>query len=120
MKISEIKRILNAEVCTTFPYEDKEVFSACGADMMSDVLAAYSEDKGLLLTGLNNSQVVRTAEMIDIFCIVYVRGKTPDDSVVALAEEKEIVVMTTTHTMYTACGLLYASGLPGGDSQCRT
>jgi predicted transcriptional regulator len=117
MKIREIKQILDAEVCTTFPHEDREVFSACGADMMSDVLAAYSEDKGLLLTGLNNSQVVRTAEMIDIFCIVYVRGKTPDVSVIALAEEKEIIVMTTKHSMYTACGLLYAAGLPGGAPQ---
>ena len=115
MKISEIRQVLDAEICTNFPYEDREVFSACGADMMSDVLAAYSEDKGLLLTGLNNSQVVRTAEMIDIFCIAFVRGKTPDDSVIALAEEKEIVVMMTKHTMYTACGLLYAAGLPGGD-----
>lgn len=115
MKLGDVKKVLDAKVFTEFSYEDREVHSACGADMMSDVLASYSEDKGLLLTGLNNQQVVRTAEMIDVFCIIFVRGKEPDPAVVKLAEEKEIVVMMTGHTMYTACGLLYAAGLPGGE-----
>ena len=114
MKLDEVRQILNAEVCTDFPLPDDDVESACGADLMSDVLASYTEHKGLLLTGLNNLQVVRTAEMMDILCIVFVRAKDPDASVVKLAEEKEIVIMKTNHTLYNACGLLYSAGLIGG------
>jgi predicted transcriptional regulator len=114
MKLNEVRQILNAEVCTKFPLPDDDIESACGADLMSDVLASYAEDKGLLLTGLNNLQVVRTAEMMDILCIVFVRGKDPDATVIALAEEKEIVIMKTNLTLYTACGLLYDAGLTGG------
>jgi len=67
------------------------------------------------LTGLNNPQAVRTAEMMDIHCVVLVRGKTPDAALVALADEKEIVVMKTDFSMFTACGLLYNAGLSGGE-----
>lgn len=113
MKLSKVKELLDAKVCTSMDYENVEVFSACGSDLMSHVLA-YFKDRGLLLTGLNNPQVVRTAEMMDILCIVLVRGKEPDPAVVALAEEKDLVVMKTDCTLFTACGILYAEGLRGG------
>lgn len=54
------------------------VYSACGSDMMSDVLA-YVKDQAVLLTGLVNSQVIRTAEMMDMRCIVFVRSKKPNE-----------------------------------------
>ena len=77
MKISQVKEILNAEILTGEDMQDEEVFSACGSDLMSDVLA-FVKHQGLLLTGLNNLQVVRTADMMDIRAIVFVRGKVPD------------------------------------------
>ena len=113
MKISEIKDLLDAEVLTGADHLDSDVFSACGSDMMSDVLA-YVKDQAVLLTGLVNSQVVRTAEMMDMICIVFVRGKAPDEMLLALAEERGIAVMATDKTMFTACGLLYSEGLRGG------
>ncbi len=79
---------------------------------MSDVLA-YVKDQGLLLTGLVNPQVVRTADMMDMKCIVFVRGKVPGPDIVDLAQERGIVVMTSELRMYTACGLLYSRGLAG-------
>ena len=114
MKGTQIAEILHAEVlCCGDRAAETEVHSACGSDMMSDVLA-YVKDQGMLLTGLVNPQVVRTAEMMDITCIAFVRGKRPDESVIALAKEKGIILMTTTERMYRACGLLYSAGLDAG------
>ncbi len=110
MKISDIQKLLNAEVLTCKDNLDKEVRSACGSDMMSDVLA-FVKDQAVLLTGLVNMQVIRTAEMMDMICVVFVRSKVPSDEIVSLAEEKGIVVMTTKERMYDACGVLYSNGL---------
>lgn len=111
MKVSMIAGILDAEVlCCKQKSEELEIHSACGSDMMSDVLA-YVKDQGMLLTGLLNPQVVRTAEMMDIQCIAFVRGKRPEGQVVELAEQKGIVLLSTPERMYQACGKLYKAGL---------
>lgn len=73
----------------------------------------------MLLTGLNNPQVVRTADMMDMVCIVFVRGKTPDQQLLDLAAQRDIAVLRTPHTMFQACGLLFAQGLRGGESHAR-
>ncbi len=110
MKLSEVKKLLDAKVLCGEDAMDTEVKSACGSDMMSDVLA-FVKDQSILLTGLINAQTVRTAQMMDMKCVVFVRGKTPDQSVVDLADANGIAVMATDYRMYTACGLLYANGL---------
>ncbi len=112
MKLSEVKELLNAKVYTGEDLLDTEVNSACGSDLMSDVLA-FVKDKALLLTGLVNLQVVRTAEMMDINAIVFVRGKEPQEDIIRLAEAKDMVLLSTEHPMYIACGTLYHSGLMG-------
>ena len=115
MKLNQVMEVLYAKVYTDVPYDSIEVNAACGADLMSDALA-FGENKGLLLTGLNNPQCIRTAEMMDIHCVMLVRGKEPDEALVKLANEKAVVVMKTNYSMYTACGRLYEAGLPGGDT----
>ena len=80
--------------------------------MMSDVLA-YVKDQAVLMTGLVNAQVIRTAEMMDMVCIVFVRSKQPTEEMLRLAEESGIVVMSTKKRMYEACGILYSNGLVG-------
>ncbi len=112
MKISDIKDLLDAEVVCGEENLDHNVFSACGSDMMSDVLA-YVKDQAVLLTGLVNAQVIRTAEMMDMVCIVFVRSKKPTPEMIELARESGIVLMNTEKRMYEACGLLYKSGLVG-------
>lgn len=116
MTVRKIRELLNANVITGEERMELEVNSACGSDMMSDVLA-YVKDQSVLLTGLVNPQVVRTAEMMDMRCIVFVRGKVPDESVISLAKERGIVLMNTVQRMFTACGILYSSGLGGGISK---
>ena len=110
MKISEVKDILNAQVYCGEEFVEREVNSAFGCDLMSDVLA-FVENQALLLTGLVNSQVVRTAEMMDIKNIVFVRGKEPTDEMIELANEYQMVLLSTENTLYTASGKLYSAGL---------
>ena len=110
MTIGEIQQLLKAQVLAGEELLEHEVYSACGSDMMSDVLA-YVKDQGVLLTGLVNSQVIRTAEMMDMVCIVFVRSKQPTPDMLELAREMGIAVLTTPKRMYEACGKLYAGGL---------
>ncbi len=112
MKISRIKELLNADVLCNEALLSNHVYSACGSDMMSDVLA-YVKDQAVLLTGLVNSQVIRTAEMMDMVCIVFVRSKMPTQEMRELAEESGIVLLATDKRMYEACGILYSNGLVG-------
>ena len=110
MKLSKIKKLLDAEFNTNNTDDEIEIMSACGSDLMSDVLA-FVKDQGVLLTGLVNLQVIRTAEMMDIKAIVFVRGKEPDNDMIKLAEARDIVLMSTELPMFVACGLLYSNGL---------
>ena len=112
MKISEIGKLLDAELLAGEEHLDSEVISACCSDMMSDVLA-YVKDQGVLLTGLVNSQVIRTAAMMDMVCVVFVRNKTPGEDIIELAKESDIVVMKSPLRAFEACGILYTNGLSG-------
>lgn len=113
MTVADVRNILGARVLVGEERLDQEIRSACGADMMSDVLA-FSKDHTLLLTGLCNPQVIRTAELLDIVCIIFVRGKKPDEKTLELARQTGLVVMETGHRMFSACGMLYEAGLRGG------
>ena len=117
MKIREIATLLDADVLCGEQLLEEEVQSACGSDMMSDVLA-YVKDQGVLITGLVNSQVIRTAMMMDMRCIVFVRSKRPTEDMLDLAKEHHLAVLTSTSRMYEACGKLYASGL-GNEACCN-
>ena len=110
MKINEIQKLLDARLYCGENNLERDVKSVCGSDLMSDVLA-YNKDQSMLLTGLVNPQVIRTAVMMDMLCIVFVRSKTPSDEMLELAKESGIVVMGTDMTMFTACGKLYAGGI---------
>ena len=110
MKICTMQELLNAEVLCCEENLGKHVYSACGCDLMSDVLA-YVKDQAVLLTGLINSQVIRTAMMMDMVCIVFVRSKEPTEEMLALARENGIVILSTDKRLYEACGILYSNGL---------
>jgi len=110
MKISEISELLKAKVLCCEDMLDSEVCSACGSDMMSDVLA-FVKNQAVLLTGLVNPQVVRTAEMMDMVCVVFVRNKRPSLEMIELAADSGIVLLATKRRAFEASGLLYSSGL---------
>ena len=112
MKISQVKELLEAEVLCCEEDLDTELCSACGCDMMSDVLA-YVKNQAVLLTGLVNPQVIKTAEMMDMRCIVFVRSKRPTEDMLRLAAETDLVLLATRFTLFEACGRLYLNGLRG-------
>ena len=114
MKLNEIKDILEAEVIVGGNYLDREIIMACGSDLMSDVLTFIKPD-ALLLTGLTNPQVVRTAEVAEIIAVCFVRGKRPQDETIKLAKEKGLPLLATKFSMYVSCGRLYKHMLPGWD-----
>lgn len=113
LKIGEMKRLLGARVLLGEDMLDMEVTSACASDMMSDVLA-FPKEQIALLTGLNNPQVIRTADMLDIRCVVFVRGKQPAGEILELAKENGVAVLSTDFTLYIASGVLYENGLREG------
>ena len=113
MKMKEILTLLGGRLLCGAPQDDHEFTSAFASDMMSDVLA-FSKDHSVLITGLCNPQVIRTAEMLDIVCLIFVRRKHPDETILAMAKDRDLIVMETGHRMFSTCGMLYRAGLGGG------
>ncbi|MDF2523800.1 MAG: hypothetical protein K0R31_1441 [Clostridiales bacterium] len=112
MRIGDIAKIIEAQLPAGEYNMELEITSACGTDLMSDCLA-YVKENVLLLTGLVSPQVIRTAEMMDIKAVAFVRGKKLPDSILDLAREKGIIVLVTNYPMFIACGKLYTAGLTG-------
>lgn len=111
MKINEIVELINGELLTDNKDYKKDIAGAMGADLMSDVLASILPE-AVLLTGLCNPQVVRTAQIADIRAIIFVRGKYPDRETIRIANDENIPLITTTYGMFEACGILHESKLP--------
>jgi len=112
LTIAEVAQIVQGKILAHADRLDMHVETAFGSDLMSDVLA-FVRDKTILITGLINTHVIRTAEMLDISCIVFSRGKQPNEEMLEMAEEADITVIATDMTTYTACGELYTHGLAG-------
>ncbi len=112
MTIADMVNILHARVLCGEDRLSTPVHTACCSDLMSDVLAFVNE-KTVLITGLTNPHVLRTADMLDLKCIVFARGKVPGEDLLEQAREQKLVVMTTGVTAFTACGMLYEAGLRG-------
>lgn len=112
MFIKDIKNLLDARYLTGEEFDEMVVEAAFSCDLMSDVLA-FVDNNVVLLTGLVNPQVIRTAEMLDLNAIVFVRGKSPNYDVIEMAKEMNIVLLTTKHSLYTSSGILFKNGLKG-------
>ncbi len=114
MTIGEAAAALDAKLVCGKDNLDKPLSSACGADLMSDVLT-FAKEGSLLLTGMINQHVIRTAEMLDILCVCFVRGKKPTEDICLLAQETGVTLLTCDCTLYEACGRLFGNGLPPCD-----
>lgn len=113
MKLSDCVKVLEAEVLVPSEDMDMEIKVACGADLMSDVMAFACTRNEVMLTGLINPQAIRTAELMDVKVVVFVRGKTPTDYMLEMGREKGICILGTRLPMFTACGVLYQGGILG-------
>jgi len=112
MDFFEVQKLLDGELVSGTECMDRKVKTVCAADLMSEVLA-FAQESTLLLTGLTNIQVIRTAEMSDLVGVVFVRGKRPSQELIALAGMKNIPLLVTNHSLYESCGRLYEKGLKG-------
>ncbi|NPV04919.1 MAG: hypothetical protein HPY67_09325 [Syntrophaceae bacterium] len=112
MTLKDVKEILEADVLVGNDQLDKPVKTAFAADLMSDVLA-FAKPEAMLLTGLTNPQVVRTADILDITAIIMVRGKKPTEETVKLAEELKIPILSTKYILFETSGRLHARGIKG-------
>jgi predicted transcriptional regulator len=112
MTLAEVKKILDADLIVGDDKMHTEVKTGFAADLMSDVLA-YVKEGSILLTGLTNPLVIRTADTLDLSAIVFVRGKRPAPDAIKLAEEKKIPLLATRYIMFESCGRLYAAGMKG-------
>jgi len=110
MKFKEIAALLEAQVLTTGADLDREIPCAFASDLISDILICTKEPT-LLLTGLTNTQVIRLSDMIDILGIVFVNGKMPSKDLVEMAEERNLILLSTKLTMFRSSGILYNTGL---------
>jgi predicted transcriptional regulator len=113
LTVQRIAELLDACVVVGVDSLDLEVGAACGADLMSDVMA-FVKDRVVLLTGLVNPQAIRTAELLDIRVLVFVRGKLPTREMAEMATESGMVLLSTRYSMFLACGRLYEAGLRAG------
>ncbi len=112
MTLEQVRRILEAEIIADSDVDGAVITMACGADLMSDVLAHIKEGS-LLLTGLTNLQVVRTAEMANVEAVCFVRGKRPSEETISLAHSSGIPLLATDLPLLEICGRLYEQGLGG-------
>ena len=112
MIIKDIIDTIKADVLTNYQDSGKDIKYGFASDLMSDVLA-YACSDAMLITGLNNTQVIRTAEMLDINVVLFVRGKRPGKEIVELAQENALTILATDYTMFKTCGLLAIKGMEG-------
>ena len=111
MTLDELVKLIYGHVLTDNVDLTVEVEGGCGAGLMSDVLASI-QPNAVLLTGLCNPQVVRTAQMADVAAIIFVRGKVPTQDIIDLANDEQIPLITAPYGMFELCGRLYKAGLP--------
>jgi hypothetical protein len=118
----DLKEIVNLVEGTPLNPEvdmDIKIRGGCGADLMSDVLAS-SQPKAVLLTGLTNPQVVRTAQIAEFRAIIFVRGKQPQPETLTIATQEKIPLITSPFGMFELCGRLHRAGLPSFESHVPT
>jgi len=110
MNIKQLIDISDGKLLTPNVDLTRDIKGGCGADLMSDVLASI-QPEAVLLTGLCNPQVVRTAMMADVAAIVIVRGKTPPHETIKLANAENVPLISTPFGMFELCGRLYDAGM---------
>ena len=114
LSVQDLLATLEAEILLDDGWLHGEISSVSASDLMSDILS-HSGPKSVLLTGLTNPQIIRTAEMVEIAAVCFVLGKMPHEETVELARDNQMPLLSTPLSMYSACGKLYAAGLINSD-----
>ncbi|MDR0982133.1 MAG: hypothetical protein LBM07_02665 [Culturomica sp.] len=110
MTAEDVIKLTEAVQVCTGNQSHNEIKYAVAADLMSDILTVNT-DELLLITGMANLQVIRTAEMSDISTVLFVRGKNITEEMCELAKENGITLLQSKMSMFNVCGILYKAGL---------
>lgn len=113
MKIQEITSLISGTVVEGEAFIDRDIDCAFASDLMSDVLTLRTDKSVMLITGLCNTQTIRTCEMSDIKVVMFVRGKKVTEEMMELAEDNDMLLITTDLSLYRTSGILFNAGLPG-------
>lgn len=111
MEINKLLNLLEAKPLLKDYSLALNINTAFAADLLSDVLALTEDENAMLITGTANMQVIRVAEILDIACIIFVRGKLPDNNTLKKAMDLGIPLISTNKTMFETCGILYSNGI---------
>ena len=115
MNLTKIIKLASGRLLTQDMDTDIEINGGYGADLMSDVLA-FSQPDSVLITGLTNPQVVRTAQMAEFRAIIFVRGKQPQPDTLLVAMQENIPLISSPFGMFELSGRLHKAGLPSFES----
>ncbi len=110
MTIHDIATTLDAKVVCGREFMHATIERGFASDLMSDVLTLDTDDL-VLITGLCNMQTIRTAEMADINCVVFVRGKRVSPEMKLLAFELDMVLLECPFSMFRTVSKLHDAGL---------
>ncbi|MGB9793915.1 MAG: hypothetical protein ACP5HC_03180 [Caldisericum sp.] len=115
MRVEEIIKIVDAEILQSVGNWEANIKYGFAADLLSDTLFVISreEEAILLITGVTNPSVVKTAKILDIPVVLIVRGKPVEQATIDLAKKEQIILLRTKNIMFVTCGLLYKEGLQG-------
>ena len=69
-------------------------------------MLALEKENYALITGLTNTQILRTAEITNACCVVIVRNKQPQQQAITLARRSGIPLVLSPFTMFDACSRL--------------
>ena len=111
MKISDIIAVCEGELLTPNVNIKIDIQGGFAGDLMSDVLASIQAES-VLITGLCNPQVVRTALVADVRMIIFARGKKPGEDILNLANDENLPVVASPLGLYEISGRLTQAGLP--------
>lgn len=110
MKLKEIIQLTNARLVTGNDTETDEIVKAFSSDLMSDALT-LDADHILLISGLANVQLIRTAEMADVAAVLLARGKKASPEMIEMADRAGLIILETPFSLFRASGVLYANGM---------
>ncbi len=94
MNIGEIAVLVQGKILTNGVNTNLEVVGAFAGDLMSDVLATIKPE-AILITGLNNPQVIRTALIADVRMVIIARGKQPSIEMTELANSEGMPIVSS-------------------------
>ena len=110
MRVQELVDLVEGKIVNQADLSETSICHGFASDLMSDVLTLDSENV-LLITGLANLQVIRTAEMSDISCVIIARNKKVTPEMIDLATETNIVLIESANSVFYVAGKLYKAGI---------